>query len=150
LGGWDEVAEGYIAESGMDERSASHLMALLNSGVFDAVLGCWESKYTYFYIRPSQSDKSIKLVLPLPNHPSYPSGHSCVSGAAGAIISAYFPGHAAEVQDMVTENGLSRLYAGIHYAFDVSAGQQLGRSVAGAALAYDREHGLLQAIQAER
>lgn len=147
LGGWDEVAEGYIAETGMDERAASHVLAVMNAAVADAVLGCWESKYTYFYIRPSQSDPTIKTVLSLPNHPSYPSGHSCVSGAASTVIAAFFPQHAGDAEALMIENGNSRLYAGIHYPFDVSVGQALGKKVGAVALAYDRgEGGVLRAI----
>jgi hypothetical protein len=141
LGGWDLVAEQYIAESQMDERGAAHVLAVLNAGVADAVIGCWESKYTYFYIRPVQADPTIQVVFPTPNHPSYPSGHSCVSGAAATVLADFFPQHSADVENMKIQNGLSRLYAGIHYNFDVSAGQLLG-SLAGAnALDYDRAPG---------
>jgi len=39
---------------------------------------------------------------------------------------------------MVTEAGLSRMYGGIHYGFDIEAGQQLGRSVARFTMRADR------------
>ena len=38
---------------------------------------------------------------------------------------------------MVAEAGLSRMYAGIHYRFDIEAGQALGRRVALFAIAAD-------------
>jgi len=38
---------------------------------------------------------------------------------------------------MVTEAGLSRMYGGIHYGFDITAGQQLGRNVAQFTIAAD-------------
>jgi membrane-associated phospholipid phosphatase len=46
----------------------------------------------------------------------------------------------------VIANGESRIYAGIHFRFDVTAGQALGRAVARTALAYDRTNGLLAAV----
>jgi len=38
---------------------------------------------------------------------------------------------------MVTEAGLSRLYGGIQYRFDIEAGQALGRTVARFTIAAD-------------
>ena len=38
---------------------------------------------------------------------------------------------------MVTEAGLSRMYGGIHYRFDISAGQTLGHNVARFTIAQD-------------
>jgi len=37
----------------------------------------------------------------------------------------------------VTRAGLSRMYGGLHYRFDIVAGQQLGRDVAEWAIAHD-------------
>src|SRR2546426_8819649 len=72
-----------------------------------------------------------------PNHPSYPSGHSCVSSSAAEVLSAFFPEERAQLDAMVIEAGLSRMYAGIHYRFDIEARQALGRSVARLAIAAD-------------
>ena len=46
----------------------------------------------------------------------------------------------------MVEAGQSRIYAGLHYPFDVVAGQELGRRVAEWAIAYDHAHGLLTAV----
>jgi membrane-associated phospholipid phosphatase len=56
-----------------------------------------------------------------------------------------FPDAAAEVSAWVTEAGLSRMYAGIHYRFDITAGQNLGNAVGQWAIARDQT-GLLAAI----
>ena len=73
-----------------------------------------------------------------PNHPSYPSGHSCISSSAAAVLTTFFPEQRRELGAMVTEAGLSRMYGGIHYGFDIEAGQQLGRSVARFTMRADR------------
>jgi membrane-associated phospholipid phosphatase len=44
------------------------------------------------------------------------------------------------------EAGESRIMGGIHYRFDVAAGQTLGRSTAEWAMAYDRRRGVLAAV----
>jgi membrane-associated phospholipid phosphatase len=158
LGYWDAQAASFIRDGGLDEQDASHLFAVLNAAAMDATIGCWEAKYHYLLTRPSMADPLITrptLVRPngppnflytLPNHPSYPSGHSCVSSAAAAVLSHYFPSQAAQLEAQVVEAGLSRIYGGIHYRFDVEAGQTLGRSTAEWALAYDGERGLLFAV----
>src|SRR5437867_7945754 len=100
--------------------------------MFDAVIGCWDAKLTYWFIRPWQADPAITVVPAVgkPNHPSYPSGHSCLSSSAAEVLSAFFPEERAQLDAMVTEAGLSRMYAGIHYRFDIETGQHRGRSVA--------------------
>jgi membrane-associated phospholipid phosphatase len=153
LGYWDERAALFIVERGLDDEDASHLFALMNAAAMDATIGCWEAKYFYLMLRPTMADPTIKLAtgLPgfpytLPNHPSYPSGHSCISSAAVTVLSRYFPAHAAQLNTDLIEAGMSRIYGGIHYRFDIEAGQTLGRSTAEWAIAYDRRRGLLAAL----
>ena len=142
-GFWMQVASDNIAAQGFSEQRATHLYALLSATMWDAVIGCWDAKETYWFIRPWQADPGIVVVPAVgkPNHPSYPSGHSCVSSSAGAILGAWFPPQRDQFDAMVTEAGLSRMYGGIHYRFDIEAGQHLGRSVAGLALHMDQTHG---------
>jgi membrane-associated phospholipid phosphatase len=124
---------GWVAQHHMSERQTTHLYALLSATMADATIGCWDAKLTYWLIRPWRADPAI-IVVPAvtkPNHPSYPSGHSCVSSSAAAILSSFFPEKTAQLDAMVVQAGLSRMYGGIHYRFDIEAGQQLGRSVAG-------------------
>ena len=134
LGFWNATTADYISQYGLDERAATEVFAVAQAAMFDALIGCWDAKYHYWTIRPSQASSAVSLAFALPNHPSYPSGHSCVSAAAGTVLAHYFPERATEVQNFVTEAGLSRMLAGIHYRFDITAGQQLGRSVAALAL----------------
>jgi membrane-associated phospholipid phosphatase len=63
------------------------------------------------------------------------------------VIASFFPEHTATLEAQVAEAGLSRILGGIHYRFDIAAGQALGRAVAGVALAYDRDRGLLAAVR---
>ena len=104
--------------------------------MMDAMIGCWDAKYFYWTLRPTQADPGITLTFGLPNHPSYPSGHSCISSAAATVLAEVFPDRATELNALVTEAGLSRMYAGIHYRFDITAGQDLGQAVAHWAIAH--------------
>jgi membrane-associated phospholipid phosphatase len=137
MGYWNSVASDYIATFGLDERDATHVLALMHAAIMDAAIACWEAKYVYLFIRPPQADPGITVVFPLPNHPSYPSGHSCASSAAATILSHFFPQRTADVSDAVTQAGLSRMYAGIHYRFDIDAGQRLGAAVGQWAIGQD-------------
>ncbi len=137
---WIQVATAGINAHGLSEREATHLYALLSATMADAQVGCWDAKQTYWFIRPWQADAAITVVAAVgkPNHPSYPSGHSCVSSSAAEVLSAFFPEQRAALDAMVIEAGLSRMYGGIHYRFDIDAGQLLGRSVAHFTIAADR------------
>jgi membrane-associated phospholipid phosphatase len=146
LGYWNLTTANYIESHNLDERAATHAFALASAATMDAAIGCWDAKYFYWVIRPPQADPSITLVFALPNHPSYPSGHSCTSAAAATVLASLFPDRATELAGWVTEAGLSRMYAGIHYRFDITAGQTLGTSVGQWAVARDRAVGLLAAI----
>jgi len=149
-GDWDQRAMVLIRKRNMDERAAAHVFALLNSAIIDAVIGCWDTKFEYLVLRPWQVAPAdlpnSKLLIGRPNHPSYPSGHSCVSGAAAAVLTRFFPEERNDHVQHMIDNGNSRIYAGIHYRFDVEAGQALGRSAAEWAIHYDRTNGLLAAL----
>jgi hypothetical protein len=139
-GFWLDYASQRIAEHGLSEREATHVFALTSATMLDATIGCWDAKFTYWLIRPWKADAAIQTILEVgkPNHPSYPSGHSCVSSSGAAVLSMFFPEKSAEVSAMVIEAGLSRMYGGIHYRFDIDAGQTLGRNVAAFTIAADR------------
>jgi hypothetical protein len=63
----------------------------------------------------------------LPSFPAYPSNHSRSSPRRPRCSDAFFPAERARLDAMAEEGGISRLYGGIHYRFDVEAGLALGR-----------------------
>jgi membrane-associated phospholipid phosphatase len=112
------------------DRDAARILTLANMAGFDVANACFDAKFAYYFIRPSQADPQIKIPIGLPNHPSYPSGHSCFTAAYATVIASAFPEESQALDDMVVEAGTSRIYAGLHYRFDCEAGQELGRQVA--------------------
>ncbi len=95
----------------------------------DATLACWDTKYTYLELRPSQADPTISTLFANPQHPGYPSGHACASGASAAVMSALFPNDAPLFTAMANDAGTSTFDAGIHTPLDVSDGLKLGTQV---------------------
>ncbi len=121
------------------DAESARIMFLMSAAAMDAAIGCFNAKYDFWYIRPKQAEPAIVTLFNAPNHPSYPSGHSCNSGAATGVLSAVFPSEAARLEAIAEEASLSRLYAGIHYRFDMVAGLALGRAAAAKAMAADLE-----------
>ena len=131
------IARELIVSHRRSDTQAARIMFLMGASSFDALIGCFEAKYHYWLIRPAQADPGIVTTFPTPPHPSYPSAHSCVSGSLEGVLAAAFPSEAARLAEEAEEASLSRLYAGIHYRFDMDAGLALGRAVAAKALAAD-------------
>jgi hypothetical protein len=116
------------------ELEAARILAYANTAAFDAIIGCFDTKFAYWFLRPTQADPLITLAVGLPNHPSYPSAHSCETGAFQVILEVAFPAERAMLDALAQEANVSRVYGGIHYRIDGDAGLALGRAVARAAL----------------
>jgi membrane-associated phospholipid phosphatase len=131
-GFWNEKASALIAGNNLAERQAARILAAMNVAIMDGLIACHDSKYAYWVPRPSQTETLIKPLIGVPNHPSYPSNHSCLSTAAAQVLVHFFPAERSRLEKIATEAGMSRIYAGLHYRFDVDAGEDIGRKVAAA------------------
>jgi membrane-associated phospholipid phosphatase len=131
---FNEIAADLIVAHQRTETEAARIFALGNGAAFDAIIGCFNTKFTYWLIRPSKADLSITTPLGLPNHPSYPSAHNCESGAWEVVLADAFPSERGALATVVEEASISRLYAGLHYRFDNEAGLALGRAAGRLAL----------------
>ena len=125
-------ADKWISEDRLDQNPprAARIYALIAAVQFDAFIASQDGKFTYWYIRPSQLDPSIVPLFPVPNFPSYPSNHSTYSTAKSEVLAYLFPTRADFIRAVGREAGDSRIWAGIHYQMDNTAGVELGRSVA--------------------
>jgi membrane-associated phospholipid phosphatase len=160
MGYWNRIAEQVATDKGLSLVQDARVFALLNIAEADAIISCWDAKYTYNLWRPvtairaadtdgnpaTDPDATWTPLLVTPNFPSYTSAHSTVSGAAAGVLTALFgadhhftvsadglPGVTRSFDSFgaaAAEAGQSRIYGGIHYQFDNVAGQQLGHSVA--------------------
>ncbi len=95
-GVWNEFAREAIAARGLGEAESARVLAQMHMAGFDSILACHDSKYVYWFPRPTQVDPQIQLAVGAPNHPSYPSNHACISGAMGLVLDAQFPDTAGD------------------------------------------------------
>ena len=109
--------------------------------VYDATIATWDSKYAYNRARPSVADAAVKPRIAVPNSPSYPSEHAAAAAAAAEVLAYLIPAEAAYFRSAAEEAGRSRLYAGVEYPSDYSAGMELGRKVAAEVIAKARLDG---------
>jgi hypothetical protein len=133
-GAWNAVARSAMAARGFDEPTTARTLATIHMVGFDAVIACHDSKYVYWVPRPTQADPKITLPIGVPNFPSYPSNHACISGAIGLAMDALLPNTDGIFERMGRQAGDSRVYAGIHYPMDLEAGYEIARKVSARAL----------------
>jgi PAP2 superfamily len=157
----DQDGDGHSHDPQHDSSlQEARLLAQLNVAIADATIACWDAKYTYVSWRPvtaiplADTDGNPKTLpdpewMPLfatPAHPEYPSAHSCLSAAAGAVLANRF----GERTDFSVESDLmpgvvrsfksfssaldevknARIFAGLHFRFSTDDGETLGASVA--------------------
>jgi hypothetical protein len=156
---WDPVVTSLAAQRHLSMSQTARLLALVNLGLADAQIGCWDAKYTYSLWRPitaiqlgdtdgndaTAPDLSWNPLIVTPPFPEYPSAHSCVSGAAGRILSQFFgeetsfnvvsnamPGVTREFHSFsaaLEEVKNARVFGGIHFRTACVDGTALGIAV---------------------
>lgn len=159
FGHWNTIAQGVSTEQGLSLVSDARLFALLNITTADAIISCWDAKYTYNFWRPvtairaadtdgnpdTEPDLTWTPLITTPNFSSYTSAHSTVSGAAAAVLTSLFgPGYHFTVGSeglpgvtrsfgsfdaAAAEAGQSRIYGGIHFQFDSQSGLASGHAL---------------------
>lgn len=134
-GYWNDVTKRAIVAHRLGEAESARVLALAHMAAVDATIACHDSKYVYWVPRPTQFDPGIHLAIAVPNHPSYPSNHACISGTIGLVLDAQFPDEGGRYFAMAREAGESRIYGGIHYRIDVDEGFVIARKVAARVLA---------------
>ena len=128
---WLLTTDTEIFQSHLDANAprAARAYALETIAQHDATLACWDAKYTYLELRPSQADATITTLFGNPQHPGYTSGHACASGALAPVLTYLFPADATALSVMATDAGNSTFYAGIHTQLDVSTGLTVGSQI---------------------
>ena len=129
---------------GLDLRESARLLGYVNVATADTMIACWEAKYHYMFWRPNHaigradtdgnpatSPEAGWLPLLVGNHPEYPSGHACFTGAVTESLRNYFgtkrvklPVFSTVTQttrtysnldDLVEDVGNARVWGGLHY-----------------------------------
>lgn len=157
--GWNRIASSVVQQRGLDVWDAARAFALLHFAMADGFIAGFDAKYQHRFWRPvtaihaAATDgnpltdaepgwQSFQITPPVPD---YPSTHTVLGWAAAEVLIELFgdkerfsatsltlPGvtrHYRSFSQAAQENGLSRLYAGIHFRHAVRDGRRQGRSV---------------------
>jgi hypothetical protein len=157
--GWNRIANTVVRHRGLDLWSSARAFALVNFALADGFIAGFGAKYEFRFWRPvtairdaardgnsiTNADPTWEPFLITPPVPDYPSTHTVLGAAAAEVLIHLFgdnvrfdatsltlPGVTRRYQrfsDAARENGLSRVYAGIHFPHAVKDGHRQGRSV---------------------
>jgi VCPO second helical-bundle domain len=160
---WNRTLRGIAASAALDEISKARLYARFHVASADAVIGCWWVKYDVQFWRPQTAiagpiddgdpdtvqDPTWTSLLPTANHPEFPSGHTCYTGAVVQVLKHFFQSDrfsfaVTSLQPGTTQPTIlyerftdalediidSRVYIGYHYRFSNELGAGLGRDAA--------------------
>jgi hypothetical protein len=156
---WNRAGESAARQRHTTLSDNARLFALLNIGMADAAISCWNTKYFYEFWRPitairlastdgnpdtvEQTDWTPLIVTP--PFPEYTSNHGALSGAAQTVLTMYF-GNDAPVEGTseglpgvvrswpnfsaaADEANLARIWAGIHFRTSVRDARIAGDAI---------------------
>ncbi len=126
---WTPIIDQLIDTYNLSPAEAGRVLGAVHAGINDAFVITWFFKYLWDIARPIQLDRRLATAICTPYFPSYPSGHSVISGTAETILSYFFPAEADRLRELAEENGMSRLYGGVHFLEDITEGISLGRQI---------------------
>jgi membrane-associated phospholipid phosphatase len=138
---WEFFMRDELARRQVAPVHAARALASASVAAYDAFIACWDSKFHYWLLRPITADPAIKTVFPTPPFPSYPSGHSTISTAVAEVFAELFPDSASVYRAKGRDASLSRVYAAVHYRFDVDSGDVLGERVGRAVVSHMHQDG---------
>lgn len=115
--------------------------AWMNMAIYDATIAAWKAKYNYQRKRPAQLDPSLKALIKAPSTPSYPCEHTVTAAAAATVLAYFYPEKADSILKLAKVAAESRVFAGVQFPSDVSAGWKLGEDVAARVIAEAKKDG---------
>jgi hypothetical protein len=143
---------------GMDLLTAARFEAIGIASVTNALIACWDAKYTYMFWRPvtairagdadgnsgTEPDPAWTPFIATPSHPEYPAAHTTVGASVLAFYTLWFgtdrfqlafKGNGGEVRyytsvgEIHAEEGNARVWGGMHWRRSTEVGTALGRRV---------------------
>jgi membrane-associated phospholipid phosphatase len=150
-GHWMNIVGIAARKAGADFNATVAAYAETAVALFDGFISCWDEKYRSNYVRPetvinAEIEQEWRPYIQTPPFPSYTSGHSTISAAAAEVMTKHFGDELAFTDTSLLEFGIanreirsfrqaaqeasiSRLYGGIHYRFDLDAGNRSGQAL---------------------
>jgi len=159
----------FVLDHELDVADASRFMAMVSVTYADGLIACFDAKYLYAFWRPitairagdtdtnanTAGDPGWTPLLPVtPNHPEYPSAHSCITPASGRIIARFLgtdeidftipslgggiaDRHFDTPQELESDVANGRVWGGIHFRTAVEDGVQVAKRTANYVLAHN-------------
>ncbi len=148
----------FVLDHALDVVDAARFMGMMSVTYADALIACFDAKYQYTFWRPvtaiqagdtdgnrwTVGDPAWTPLLPAtPNHPEYPSAHSCITpaGGLGRRVVPPVPGTSTSPSRASrgwaiaistpsgtcrTRSANARIWGGIHFRSAVQAGIGIG------------------------
>jgi hypothetical protein len=152
---WSRALRRIVADRGLNLGQAARLLAMVWVSTGDAAIACFDAKYHYLFWRPvhaiQASDPTWQPLLNV-NHPEYPSGHACLTGAVTTALRVYFGTDRVPYTVDSTTTGVTRTYptlraslaevtevriwSGLHFRHSMQDGATVGRRAAESALSH--------------
>ena len=158
---YNAVVRSVATAPGREVTQNARLYAATAQAMDDALIAVFDAKYYYHFWRPvtairngdlddndaTEPEASWTPFLEAPLHPEYPSGHTILAGALGAVLQAEIgKGHApvlattsptakgvvrrwSTVEEFIREVENARIYEGIHYRTSVEVGSAMGKQI---------------------
>ena len=151
-GHWNAIAETVAIRRRTNLLTTARTFAALDVAMADAAIATADAKVAYNSARPiatirATTDPTWAPLLATPSTPSYVSAHAAYGAAASTVLAAFDGGNtpfttAVDTTDdhpsrtfanfaaAATEDAASRVYGGVNFRFDTTAGASLGTAVA--------------------
>jgi hypothetical protein len=157
---WNDALLALAAARGLDLVRTARMLAMAHVAGGDAMITCFDAKYTYWFWRPYQAipradedpnpstaaDAAWAPLRPTPNFPEYPSAHACHSTAMAEALEDFFGTDKVtfsidsratgttrvyrRFHDVVKDVDSARVLVGFHFRNSDQEGSALGRKVA--------------------
>ena len=154
-GHWLMIAKQACEEKNETVSRSSLAYTLTSIALVDAFISCWDEKFKTNLIRPitvinDHVDKNWQPYIQTPPFPEFTSGHSVISNAAAAVLTALFGDNYKFIDkteipfgndtrsfnsfyEAAFESSMSRVYGGIHYPetarISIIQGKEVGNHV---------------------
>ncbi len=140
---WSAMLQDLYTEFGVGGFLASRYNALVNTAIHDAAIAAWDAQVAYNRQSPAASSDKVTPASGVNlKQSSYPSEHATIAATAAAMLGYIFPtAVAGRFDTLAKEVSESRIAAGAAFQSDIDAGMELGKAVAGKALARAKSDG---------
>lgn len=133
-GNWFAIANQELGKKQLQIPDFLFIRAVFAMSFTDAMIAAFDSKYTYWVMRPHMRDPKLEKIIPIPKHPSYPSAHSVTSSTSAVILSHFFPDEKQNWQNLAIQAGNTRIWGGLHYVYDHEQGLIQGEKIGNAVI----------------